>query len=291
MGSTLERWLDGTQTQLYTRSCGQGWPLICVHGGPGAGHTYLTDSLTLLSDTCRTIFYDQRGVGRSLAGTAISFTQHLADLDLIVQSYTTDRVFLLGHSWGAVLALAYASWAPQRRTAALVLVNAVSPASIERWAFAEQTASRLDCKEFETYCQKLSTSQHLGSVSWRDRLAFAHATWGLFYRKERAQLLPYFPQPGLESEPLWEEATRILSTPPRSRLPILVVHGDYDPTPLEVVMSVASRFSSVLESVCLSACGHIAPLEAPEALSAAVRSFVLRELALGHSHASSKPTS
>jgi proline-specific peptidase len=114
-----------------------GPPLIALHGGPGAGHGYMT-SLTDLWTTygIPVIFYDQVGCGRSTnlrekAGDVKlwTFDLYIRELDnLIDHLKLRDKGFyLLGQSWGGMVSGQYACSRPKGLKA---LVIAGGPASI-----------------------------------------------------------------------------------------------------------------------------------------------------------------
>lgn len=92
-----------------------GRPVVVVlHGGPGADHRYLL-GLAALADHFRVVFYDQRGTGLSPRVPAADITPQgfVDDLDAIVDAYGAGQpVHLVGHSWGAMLASAYAGAHP-----------------------------------------------------------------------------------------------------------------------------------------------------------------------------------
>ncbi|MEJ6001667.1 alpha/beta fold hydrolase [Paucibacter soli] len=98
--------------------------LIVLHGGPGADYRYLL-GLAALADRYRVVFYDQLGSGLSerVPAAQITVQSFVDDLDAVVQHHAGQRaVHLLGHSWGAMLATAYAGAHPQR-VASLVLAE------------------------------------------------------------------------------------------------------------------------------------------------------------------------
>jgi proline iminopeptidase len=98
--------------------------LLVLHGGPGADYRYLL-GLAALSDRYRVVFYDQLGSGLSQRVNAeqISIESFVADLHAFVSHFGQGRpVHLLGHSWGAMLATAYASAHPAQ-VASLVLAE------------------------------------------------------------------------------------------------------------------------------------------------------------------------
>ncbi len=92
-------------------------PLVIVlHGGPGNDHRSLL-GLETLSDRYRVLFFDQRGAGLSerVASDALSMADYLSDLDALVDAYSNGQdIHLVGHSWGAILAIAYLGHRPDR---------------------------------------------------------------------------------------------------------------------------------------------------------------------------------
>lgn len=97
--------------------------IICLHGGPGADYRYLLNCKALANHGYRVVFYDQRGSGLSQRFPKSSYTElGLGALDIIynelsgvIAHYRThpkQKVFLLGHSWGAMLATAYSGRYP-----------------------------------------------------------------------------------------------------------------------------------------------------------------------------------
>lgn len=100
--------------------------LIALHGGPGAGHEYLLPLADLYKTYgIPTVFYDQIGCGRSThlrekMGDAEfwSFELFIKEIDTLVDHLQLrDRGFyLLGQSWGGVLAASYAMSQPQGKS-------------------------------------------------------------------------------------------------------------------------------------------------------------------------------
>ena len=95
---------------LYCREDGRGTPMIVLHGGPDFDISYLLPELDRLPDKLHLIYYDQRGRGRSADyGTPKTLRwSEMADLDEVREHFHLEKVVLLGHSWGTVLALQYA---------------------------------------------------------------------------------------------------------------------------------------------------------------------------------------
>jgi proline iminopeptidase len=103
--------VDAHGVLIYYVTFGQGPPLVVVHGGPGADHTYFLPYLLPLARRHRLIFIDERGSGRSqrLQDTSRYTVEAMADdvKDLRV-ALKLGKISLLGHSYGGALAQAYA---------------------------------------------------------------------------------------------------------------------------------------------------------------------------------------
>ena len=109
---------DGHVLHVETYGQRTGTPFVFLHGGPGSGcqpsHRDLFDPIRDF-----VVFPDQRGAGRSTpVGTRVNnTTAHLvADLDRVRSHLGLESWTLVGGSWGATLALAYAAAHPQRVT-------------------------------------------------------------------------------------------------------------------------------------------------------------------------------
>lgn len=110
--------IDGYAFHTRTFGDAERPPVVVVHGGPGGDLQYLL-SLAALKDEYFVVLYDQRGTGLSPREDpeGHSIDRFLADLDAIVLAHAGARpVRMIGHSWGAMLAAAYAVRHRQRVT-------------------------------------------------------------------------------------------------------------------------------------------------------------------------------
>ena len=103
--------VDANGVMIYYMSVGRGAPLLIVHGGPGASHDYFLPNLYLLARHNRLIFIDERGSGKSpkLDDPKLYTTENMADdVEAVREALNLGKISLLGHSYGGVLAQAYA---------------------------------------------------------------------------------------------------------------------------------------------------------------------------------------
>jgi proline iminopeptidase len=106
-------------TQLHSEAFGNpADPMIVfLHGGPGADYRNGLNVKNLVDDNYYVVFYDQRGSGLSKRHPKNSYTIQgmLDDLTAVIQHYRhspAQKVFLFGHSWGAMLTAAYINQYP-----------------------------------------------------------------------------------------------------------------------------------------------------------------------------------
>jgi proline iminopeptidase len=106
-----EGYVDAHGVLIYYLAFGNGSPLVVVHGGPGAEHSYFLPYLLPLARTHRLIFIDERGSGRSqrLEDTSLYTVEAMVeDVEDVRTALHLGKISLLGHSYGGVLAQAYA---------------------------------------------------------------------------------------------------------------------------------------------------------------------------------------
>ena len=108
---------------LFVRVIGQGYPLVLMHGGPGADHASML-AFRPCADRFTLVFYDHRCNGRSDGAEVSSMTWEnlTADADALRQTLGFDKWVVLGHSFGGMVALEYALRYPQSLSH-LVLVD------------------------------------------------------------------------------------------------------------------------------------------------------------------------
>ncbi len=111
--------VNGTQLHAETFGNSGNSMIIFLHGGPGSDYQSALNVKQLAEDGYYVIFYDQRGTGLSKRHprNLYSIQLYLDDLSAIIDFYRTSpnqKVFLFGHSWGAMLAAAYINLYPNR---------------------------------------------------------------------------------------------------------------------------------------------------------------------------------
>jgi proline iminopeptidase len=106
-----EGFVDANGVLIYYVTFGKGEPLVILHGGPGASHDYFLPYLLPLAKKNKLVFIDERGCGRSQkldSASGYTVENMVEDVEAVRRTLDLGRINLLGHSYGGVLAQAYA---------------------------------------------------------------------------------------------------------------------------------------------------------------------------------------
>jgi len=101
--------INSNGLKLYYEIEGEGHAVVLLSGGPGLSHEYLQPLRALASDA-QLVFFDQRGTGRSDKANLQDYTveANVEDIEQLRRELQLDSCILFGHSWGGMLAQAYA---------------------------------------------------------------------------------------------------------------------------------------------------------------------------------------
>ena len=135
---TTEGFIPFRSYRTWYRIVGNGeepgkFPLLVLHGGPGASHDYLEPLEAMANTGRRVIFYDQLGGGASSHPhdpSLWSIELFVEELGTVRKALSLDRLHLLGQSWGGVLGMEYTLTQPDGLVS---LTVADSPASMAQW--------------------------------------------------------------------------------------------------------------------------------------------------------------
>jgi pimeloyl-ACP methyl ester carboxylesterase len=228
-----------------------GPPVVMLHGLlVGSMTTWYFGAAPRLAERHRVLLYDLRGHGRSeRPRTGYGLTAMVADLDGLADQFAPDEpLSLVGHSWGALIALGFALRRPER-VARLVLVEAPLPPSQvgELAAFLSLSPGAMAEALPEPLRGALARGGRAGAGLARQLLGLANETTLL------ADL-------AAEGDVADEELARLGA-------PTLLVYGDRSSC-----ASTGERLARVLPAarLCVLPGGHFLPSDAGPALTAAI---------------------
>jgi proline iminopeptidase len=268
----IEGYTTSTPVPLYWASWGAGSRLIVLHGGPGADQRYLLPQMLHLAARRETIFYDQRGGGRSPAQGAITWRTQVDDLAAVVGEFGLATPSIVGFSWGALLAL-LAAGTGAVRPRRLVLIDPAPITRQYRAQFEANMAARQEAVAPEREALRQSGLAGRDADTYRQR-AFELSVAGYFANPARAHDLTPFRVMGRVQQSVWQSLEDYDLRPQLAhvRCPAIVVHGRQDPVPLASSEDVARELGA--ELVVIDDCGHVPFVEQPAALFTALDRFL-----------------
>ena len=257
-------------------------PLLVLHGGPGAHHDYLLPQYLALAERHRVVFYDQRGGGRSRSDSQddITWRDQVDDIARVVEELRVEPLRIVGYSWGALLSLLYliesTSNSELPKPASLTLV---SPAPLNRKfrsEFEAEFARRQSGEVIGRVREELAASglRERDQAAYRQR-AFELSVAGYFADPGMSHLLTPFRVMGRVQEGIWRslgDFDVITQLEGVRGVRALVIHGWYDPIPVESsylgARALRARF------VVLESSGHVAHVEQPHTLFNVIEQFL-----------------
>jgi proline iminopeptidase len=163
---------------LHYRTIGSGVPLLLLSGGPGFEVDYMSGIAQELGSSYKCILLEQRGTGQSRPPnpTSAQMTVKLfvEDVEAVRASLKIDRLTILGHSWGGMLAMAYAVAHPDR-VESLILVDSGGMDLTFGPYIRDNIASRASMSEREEMKKAEGAMEHASDASALNAASVAYA--------------------------------------------------------------------------------------------------------------------
>jgi proline iminopeptidase len=291
--SAVEGRVPVTGASLYARTIGSGQPIVVLHGGPDFDSAYFLPDLDRLAGAYRLIYYDQRARGKSaehVRGEDVTLASDVDDLDKVRQHFELQSATLLGHSWGAVLAMEYALRHPTR-VSRLILMNP-APASaadvaVFRKAYVDKLGDAAIAQQKQIVASTAYQEGDPDAVAARYRIhfkpAFVHAE---DYERLMTAMKAAFVAQGKDGivkarvaedrlyHDTWDVPGYDLLPKLRSlKVPTLVITADHDFIPVETAAHIAQAIPGA-RLVTLQNCGHFSYMECPGEVRKAFDDFL-----------------
>jgi len=291
--SAIESRIAVGGASLYAREVGHGQPIVILHGGPDFDHAYFLPDLDRLADGYRLIYYDQRGRGKSAEHVGpddVSLASDIDDLDKLRQHFKLESMTLLGHSWGAVLALEYALRHPGA-VSRLILLNpapaSASDVALFRKTYLEKLGDAAMARQKEIIASRAYQEGEPEAVIARYRIHFRpalarSADYERLMKAMNAAFVSQGKQGILEARAAENSLMRdtwqvpgydLLPRLASLKMPALVIAGDHDFIPIETVAHIAQALPGAT-FVTLKNCGHFSYMECSVDVRKALDDFV-----------------
>ncbi len=239
---------------FHVQDLGSGPPVVMLHGLlVGSMASWYFTAAPALAESHRVRLFDLRGHGRSERAThGYDVPSMAGDLASIAGGLTAEPIDLVGHSYGAVVALHFALCFPER-VRRLVLVEAPLPASRlkELDAFLGMPPEAM-ASALPGVLQEALARKGRQAARFVDGLRFLATESSLFADLRRAEDIP-------------DEALG------RLKCPVLCVYGSESsclPVGERIARTVPGARLVVMQG------GHFLPIESPRALGAHLVEFL-----------------
>ncbi len=284
------RTADGVR--LFYKVVGDGpATLVVVHGGPGNTLESILPDLEPLAKNRRVIYYDQRGGGRSdliRERDRLSVEKHVADLEAVREFFKLDKMTLIGNSWGGMLVSFYAAAHPDR-VERMILHNPGEPTKAFAVEAVDEINARLSRYKGEEARRYAFLSNPKNWVKAQDPRALCREWFAMLlptYVKKEETLAKIKgdvcagPEEAVRYQQvvnglIWETMGdwNLLPKLGAVKAPVLIIHGEVDPIPVESSEAWAKAYPNSRLLVIKDA-GHVSHVEQPEIFFNAVETFL-----------------
>ena len=256
-GGVIQAGSDKQQGMLRARTYGSLGPVVFVlHGGPAAVGEAAPIAREL-AHLFQVIEPFQRGSGPE----PLTVARHVEDLDELVRKPVgPGKPSLVGESWGAMLALAYAAAHPDA-AASLVLIGCGTFDKASRARMNETIKARTASKPPQGLEHQLQNNHDAA-----DRILFRPQQRKKVYdydpelfHQEMKQVEPFDMQAHTETwNDMLDQQEKGVYPAAFSAIksPILMLHGAYDPHPGSMIYHSLKPFLPQIEYHELAQCGH-----------------------------------
>jgi pimeloyl-ACP methyl ester carboxylesterase len=270
---------------LHVAEAGDGPPLVLIHGWPQHWWAWRR-LLPALAAEHRVLCPDLRGLGWSDAPSgAYAKEQWAADVVALLDGLDLDRVDLVGHDWGGLVALLAALRAPERvRTVAALSIlhpwprapapslRALVPLAYQL-PLATPLAGEQLLRRLPVFVRELIRRGSHSDHRWRDDELDAYADVLRMPERARASSAIYRTFLLREIGPL--AAGRYGDR--RLEMPALMLTGAADPVVGPALLEGLERHAGAgARTQTIERAGHFLPEERPEAVLAALREHLRR---------------
>mmetsp|Transcript_13019 Transcript_13019/g.14326 ORF Transcript_13019/g.14326 Transcript_13019/m.14326 type:complete len:367 (+) Transcript_13019:21-1121(+) len=264
-------------------------PLVTVHGGPGGPPTYMQPLKMLACEGREVIFYDQMGCGQSWipenieeqAPWLLTIEYYAEEVQAVVDHLGYDKIFLFGHSWGAMVAQEYAATQPQELVAMMLSGPAANSQTYieEQWAYNFSTLPQLTQEIFhqidETKDYGSSTNEFVNFIL-TTQFVTRQVPMASCYMAVPPNLDIFVKMQGESSFSVggvladYDFTDKI----PTIKVPSLIIHGQFDTMQGETVNVYNRLLPDSRGLVTVPRSGHLTMIDAPEELFRFMNDFM-----------------
>ena len=269
---------------LHVVELGTGYPLMLLHGGPGLDHHEFRPWMDPLAEQgFRLIYVDERGQGASprVDPSTLSIQVFAQDIDRLARAMNLDEYAVLGHSFGAFIALSHAL---ERGSASQYVISSGAASSEALMADVDREIENFEPASMrEQIRRSWDEEPHLTTVEQAREVAAAQMpfhfwemgdAYSRYMQSDETlyapEVLAYFAANGYGGFE-WVDHLRWI------RKPMLVMTGRYDRACTVAQAEVIHREVEGSKLVVIEKAAHMTFVEQPKAYFEAIRTWFIAQ--------------
>jgi pimeloyl-ACP methyl ester carboxylesterase len=217
---------------------GTGEPLLWIEGGPGLPAHLARPDVELVADRFRAHLVNAPGCGRSSAPTDYGLDAHVRYFDEVRQALGLGRVTVMGHSWGGLVALAFALAVPDAVERVIVIDGYAGVSTVsEEVAAAERERAFDRIRALPWFAAAVAEFDEDLEISARELDERFEACWPLYFAepdsprsRRHIERLRRETRWNIDAVRAWEPEPAVDLLPQLRTLsvPTLIVVGEHD---------------------------------------------------------------
>lgn len=296
----VDSWTDGKYVnvngaKLYVVTVGEGDPIIFIAGGPGGAHPGLRSFDGLAQNHHQLIYFD--GFGRGKSDTAKVVTQYTLERDIddiegLRKALKLDKISVLGHSYGGVVAQGYALKYPSHLSH-LILANTFH--SFIMWQKNDDNSNHEIETNYPEVWDELMKIREAGAISSdaKHQEIYGRVPYGFLYaynpanfEKRGSKRYPNAMNTKLYYQMVGKDGDFIVGNDIGNfdfrkqlktlQMPVLIIGGRFDRVAVPSMMVKYKQYCPQAQFVMFEKSGHNPQVEEPEKEFAIINAFLAK---------------
>jgi proline iminopeptidase len=296
----VDSWTDGKYitvngAKLWVVTVGEGDPIIFIAGGPGGAHVGLRSFDALAEKHHQLIYFDAFGRGKSDTAKVVSeytLERDIDDIEGLRKALHLDKITVLGHSYGGVVAQGYAIKYPNHLSH-LILADTFH--SFVMWQENDDNSNREIKTNYPEVWKELSELREQGAVSSdaKHQDVYGRVPYGFLYAYNPSKFegrgkkaYPNSMNSKLYYQMVGKDGDFIVGSDigtfdyrkqlKNLKMPVLIIGGRYDRVAVPWMMVKYKEYCPQAEFVIFEKSGHNPQVEEPEKEFPVINSFLAK---------------
>ena len=296
-----DSWTDGQYytvngAKLWVVTVGKGEPLIIIPGGPGGAHLPYRRFDSLAKSNIQLIYFDAFGRGKSDTAKDVkeySLERDIEDIEGLRKAMHLNKINLLGHSYGSLVAQGYAVKYGQNLSH-LIIANGFH--SFIMWQENDDNSNHEIKTNYPEVWEELMKIREQGAVSSDEKHQeiYGRVPYGFLYAYNPVQFEPNpavrrkaYPNPfnsKLYYQMVGKDGDFIVGSDignfdfrkdlKNLKMPMLIYGGRYDRVAVPAMMMKYKEYCPQAKFVMFENSGHNPQVEEPQKLFALLHDFL-----------------